>query len=126
MDFRVERVNKLLIREVSDIVKNHVKDPRISEFVTITDAKISNDLQHAKIYFSVMGKKNEEEKTGMALNTAASFIRTLLKDRLTMRYIPTLKFFFDESFDNAEKIYGILKKIEDEKKESEKKPDVGN
>lgn len=116
MEHRVERVSGLLIRELSDIIKNEVKDPRISEFVTITDVKVSKDLQSAKVYYSVVGDKKKEEATGKALNDAANFIRVKLKPRLTMRYIPNLKFFLDESFDNAEKIYGILKKIEDEKK----------
>jgi len=116
MQHRVERVSGLLIRELSNIIKSEVKDPRISEFVTITDAKVSKDLQSARIYFSVVGDRNKEESTKIALNDAANFIRVKLKPRLTMRYIPTLKFFLDESFDNAERIYGILKKIEDEKK----------
>ncbi len=117
MEHRVERVSVLLIRELSNIIKNEVKDPRISEFVTITDAKVSKDLQSARIYYSVVGDKKKEEKTGIALNDAANFIRVKLKTRLTMRYIPTLKFFLDDTFDNAERIYSILKKIDDEKKD---------
>ncbi len=117
MEHRVERVSVLLIRELSNIIKNEVKDPRISEFVTITDAKVSKDLQSARIYYSVVGDKKKEEKTGVALNDAANFIRVKLKTRLTMRYIPTLKFFLDDTFDNAERIYSILKKIDDEKKD---------
>jgi ribosome-binding factor A len=117
MEHRVERVSVLLIRELSNIIKNEVKDPRISEFVTITDAKVSKDLQNAIIYYSVVGDRKKEEKTGIALNDAANFIRVKLKTRLTMRYIPTLKFFLDETFDNAERIYSILKKIGDEKKD---------
>ncbi len=117
MEHRVERVSVLLIRELSSIIKNEVKDPRISEFVTITDAKVSKDLQSARIYYSVVGDRKKEEKTGIALNDAANFIRVKLKTRLTMRYIPTLKFFLDETFDNAERIYSILKKIDDEKKD---------
>ncbi|HOD39479.1 MAG TPA: 30S ribosome-binding factor RbfA, partial [Candidatus Wallbacteria bacterium] len=95
------------------------------EFVTITDAKVSKDLQNAKIYYSVVGDKKKEETTGKALNDAANFIRVKLKSRLTMRYIPTLKFFLDETFDNAERIYGILKKIEDEKKAAPVEPQDG-
>ncbi|HPG57356.1 MAG TPA: 30S ribosome-binding factor RbfA [Candidatus Wallbacteria bacterium] len=125
MEHRVERVSELLIRELSNIIKNEVKDPRISEFVTITDAKVSKDLQNAKIYYSVVGDKKKEETTGKALNDAANFIRVKLKSRLTMRYIPTLKFFLDETFDNAERIYGILKKIEDEKKAAPVEPQDG-
>lgn len=117
MDHRVERVSALLIRELSSIIKHEVKDPRISEFVTITDIKVSKDLQTARVYYSVVGDRTREQTTGKALNEAANFIRVKLKPRVTMRYIPTLKFFLDESFDNAERIYGILKKIEDEKKE---------
>ncbi|HOT74773.1 MAG TPA: 30S ribosome-binding factor RbfA [Candidatus Wallbacteria bacterium] len=125
MEHRVERVSELLIRELSNIIKNEVKDPRISEFVTITDAKVSKDLQNARIYYSVVGDKKKEETTGKALNDAANFIRVKLKTRLTMRYIPTLKFFLDETFDNAERIYSILKKIEDEKKDAPAGPQDG-
>jgi ribosome-binding factor A len=124
MEHRVERVSALLTRELSNIIKHEVKDPRISEFVTITEVKVSKDLQTARVYFSVVGDRTREQATGKALNEAANFIRVKLKPRITMRYIPTLKFFLDESFDNAERIYGILKKIEDEKIEKGGGPEV--
>lgn len=118
MDYRIERVNELLIRELSYIIKTEVKDPRITEFVTITNVIISKDLQNAKVYYTVVGNKENQEIVGKVLNEASNFIRNKLKPRLTMRYTPMLRFFLDESFDNIERVSQLLKIIENEKNEN--------
>lgn len=129
MEHRVERVRELLIREISDIVRNHVKDPRIPEFLTITDAKVSKDLQQAIIYFGVSGNPGSRNKAQEALNSASNFMRSILKERVSLRYIPYLKFIYDESIDRADRINTILKTIERENKDhqgpEEGKPEDG-
>ncbi len=124
MEYRTERVSQLLIREVTDIIRTQVKDPRVPEFLTITDAKVSKDLQQAVIYFGVMGDQKKLEKTQQALNSASSFIRSILKTRVSMRFIPFLKFIYDETIDRADRIETILKTIEKQDQERQKAPEV--
>ena len=123
MEYRSERVRQLLIREVSDIIRTQVKDPRVPEFLTLTDAKVSKDLQQAIIYFGIMGDQKKLEKAQQALNSASSFIRAILKTRVSMRYIPFLKFIYDETIDQADRIETILKTIERQDKEKQKAPE---
>ncbi|HNY11966.1 MAG TPA: 30S ribosome-binding factor RbfA [Candidatus Wallbacteria bacterium] len=123
MEYRSERVRQLLIREVSEIIRTQVKDTRVPEFLTITDAKVSKDMQHAIIYFGVMGDQRTLEKAQLALNSASNFIRSILKTRIAMRYTPFLKFIYDETIDRADRIETILKTIEKQDKEKQKAPE---
>ena len=60
---RVDRVRKALIKEVSDIIQRHVKDPRISGIVSVTDVDVSSDYSYAKVYISVYGSEEQKEQT---------------------------------------------------------------
>jgi ribosome-binding factor A len=109
---RVDRVAELLQQEVADLVLRRVKDPRV-ERVTITGVEVSPDLQHAKIYYCVMGNPSDEEKKDVAkgLSKASGFMRQELGKRLHMRYLPQLHFHYDPSFDYGEKIERLLKDL---------------
>lgn len=133
MDYRPERARELLMREVMRIIKEEVKDHRIPEFLSFVDAKVSKDLQYVKFFISVLGGREEGELAAQALNSAAGFMRAKLKPRVKFRYIPVLSFEYDETFERADRINQVLKKIENEKKSSgdaggappEKKEDDG-
>ena len=79
-----------------------LKDPRVKN-VTVTRAEVSGDLQHAKVFVSIMGTEKEQALTMHGLKSAAGFIQTKLADRLTSRYIPHVTFVIDE---------GVKKSIE--------------
>ncbi|MDI6829651.1 MAG: 30S ribosome-binding factor RbfA, partial [Armatimonadota bacterium] len=74
MPDRLERVKELLKSEISEIIRREIKDPRLG-FVTITDAEVSKDLRHAKIYVSVLGDEQQKQETLNILQAAAGFIR---------------------------------------------------
>jgi ribosome-binding factor A len=109
---RVDRVADLLRQEVADLVLRRVKDPRVQR-VTITGVDVSPDLQHAKIFFCVMGNPSDEEKKNVAegLTKARGFMRQELGKRLHMRYLPQLHFHYDNSFDYGDKIERLLKDL---------------
>ena len=109
---RSDRVAHNLQKEISDIVMNRVKDPRVG-FMTITGVEVSRDLKNAKVLVSVL-KEEEREDTMTALEAAAPFVRRELKSRLRMKYIPQLMFIYDSSPEYADKIGRLLKKIEGE------------
>ena len=109
MSIKLDRIESNMIKEISYILANEVKDKDI-KFVTITDCHVTNDLSYAKVYYTVlnMDKKNE---TAKALKNAAGFIRKELMNRMDIRYTPELEFVFDESIEYGKKIENIIEEI---------------
>lgn len=110
---RQRRVQELLVQYISEILRREMKDPRIG-FVTITDAEVSPDLRHARIYFSVLGTAEEREETGKALDRAAGFIRSEFAKRAQLRYVPDLRFVFDTSVDRGAQLGALLEQVRQE------------
>ena len=65
--------------------------------VTVTGVEMSKDLKNAKIFVSVLGEKEETDKSISALNSAVHFVRGLLAERVQLKYIPAISFFYDSS-----------------------------
>ncbi|CAM3902072.1 30S ribosome-binding factor RbfA [Alicyclobacillus pomorum] len=107
---RVERVAEQMKKEIADIIRTSVKDPRIG-FVTVTRVEVAGDLQHAKVYVSVLGSDEAKQGTMDALNRAVGFIRGEVGRRLRMRVSPELQFKLDESGEYSAHIESVLKKI---------------
>jgi ribosome-binding factor A len=110
---RQRRVQELLVQEISSIIRRDLKDPRIG-FVTITDAEITPDLRHAKVFYSVLGKPEERAETGKALARAAGFIRSEFARRAQMRYVPDLRFEYDPSVERGARISQLLAQVREE------------
>lgn len=109
MNIKIERINHMIMEEVSKILMLEVKDERF-KFVTVTDCDTSNDLSYCKVYVTVLEQQKKEE-TLKALNNASSFIRGELAKRIEIRNIPELKFIYDESVFYGEKIDKIIDEI---------------
>lgn len=109
---RCDRIADLLQQELADLLLRRVKDPRV-EGVTITGVKVSGDLQHARVFYCVMGSPaaSGRENVASGLEKATGFLRHELAKRLHMRYLPRLEFQYDESFDYGEKIERLLKEL---------------
>lgn len=107
MSVKTERIASNIVKEISYILANEVKDKEI-RFVTVTDCKLASDLSYAKIYITTMGNVQETLKS---LNKASGFIRRELSERVDIRHTPELTFVFDESIENGQKIEEILEKI---------------
>ena len=106
---------KLLKRNISTIICRKIKDPRIG-FVTITRIGLSNDLHSAKVYVSVLGTKEEQEKSMEGLYSATNFIRTELVNELkNCRFIPAISFCYDHEL---EKVHRVMIKIENLSREN--------
>ncbi len=124
MGIRPKRVQEALRREISLIIQNDIKDPRLG-FVTITKVEVSKDLKTARAYYSVFDK-NKEKKTAYALASAAGFIRSLIGDRVKMRSVPEIIFCIDKSMEQTRKVYEILDNIKKEKKDGNGEGDRGD
>ncbi len=114
--FRPERLRGLLQAEISDIIRNELKDPRIG-FASITSVEVSNDLRHVKAFVSVLGSDSEREDTLAALTKAAGFIRTEVGRRISLRHTPEIIFRPDDSIEHGTHINALLRKLEQEERQ---------
>ena len=107
---RMDKVNQRMKEEIGDIVLNELKDPRLA-FVTIVEVIVSRDLQHAKVYYSVLGTQDQIKKAKDGLLSARGFVRKLIGQRVRMRYTPDIEFIFDSSLEYSARIEGTLQEI---------------
>ena len=115
---RIERVNELIRREVSEIIQREIKDPNIG-FVTVMRVETTSDLYYTTVYASVMGDDRVREKTIEHLNRAAGYIRHLLCASITLRSMPRITFKLDKSIDYTMQINEVLDRIAGEKPQNE-------
>ncbi|MFJ6001958.1 30S ribosome-binding factor RbfA [Arthrobacter sp. NPDC092385] len=94
---------------VAEALRRRVKDPRL-EAVTITDARVTNDLQHATLYYTVLGDADEQQATRTALESARGVLRSEVGKNITARLTPTLEFVPDEVPVNASHLEELLQK----------------
>src|SRR5438105_15538061 len=92
---RVARVAEVIREVASETILFEVRDPRVKG-VTVTRAEVSGDLQHAKVYVSVMGSPKEQELCMHGLRHASGFIQSKLATRLQTRFTPVIHFVLDE------------------------------
>lgn len=111
---RAERLAELIKQEISDIILREVKDPRIG-FVSVTDAEVSGDLRHAKVYVSVYGSEEEKKQSMKGLDKAAGYIRKLLGERITVYHTPEILFRYDKSLEYGAHISKLLDKVKDDR-----------
>jgi ribosome-binding factor A len=95
---------------LSDVLLKRIKDPRLKS-ATITDVKISRDLRIARIYFTTNGDKKSVEEAIEGFKSAIGYVKRTLAGQLGLRYMPELRFFYDESFDYGSHIDKILKEV---------------
>jgi ribosome-binding factor A len=104
---RLARVNEVIREVAANAILFQIKDPRVKG-VTVTRAEVSADLQHAKVYVSVMGSEKEQKLTMYGLASAAGFIQTKVAERLTTRHVPHVSFVVDEGIKKSLAIAQIL------------------
>ena len=107
---RSDRVGDLLVEVISELLRKEIRDPRIGA-VTLTGAKVTRDLRHARIYFNLLGQTVGRKDVLAGLKSATGFIRSRAAKQLNLRYVPTIEFFYDETEDEAQKIEGLLKQV---------------
>ena len=110
---RSQRIQELLLEEISKLLQSGLKDPRIG-FTTLTRVEVSDNLKHAKVFVSVMGTEQEKADTLEALKSAKGFIRNSLGKNLYLRYLPELEFKKDENAEHVEKITRIINDLHSE------------
>lgn len=107
---RADRVSEEIMKEVSNIIRGDMKDPRLG-MVSITRVELSRDLRHAKVFISVLGSGEERDSSISALRSGTGFIRKLLGSRMRLKAPPELLFKADDSIERSARINEILKKV---------------
>ena len=108
MHNRMDSINSLLKREISEVISQELRDPRLSKFITVMDVDTSRNLQTSLVYVSVMGDDFDKQKTIKGLNSANRFVQKILRQRLSLRRIPTISFMLDDSLDRAESLFKLM------------------
>ena len=112
---RQERVNGLLRELVAEIIARELKDPRLDlELISVTEAHVSPDLQHARLRVSVMGSDLQRDAVVSALNHSRHFIERQLRPRLRLKHIPDLRFERDDHIEEDRRILDLLDRIQRE------------
>ena len=107
---RQNKMRELLKQEVSDIIRREIKDPRLG-FLTVTDAAITADMRHAKIFVTILGDEQQRKQSMDVLKHAQRFIRNEFGKRVRMKTLPDIQFFYDEAVDRGVRIFELLEEI---------------
>jgi len=103
---REDRVGATMRRELANLIREQLKDPRVG-MVTIQEVRVSRDLSHAKVFFTVLDSK-ERKQTEQVLIKAAPFLRRRLADRLPLRSVPELHFVYDKSVAEGMRLSALI------------------
>ena len=110
---RREKIAETIRQEICDILRKESKDPRIG-FVTITRVEVSSDSRYADVYFTVLGKEKEKLSSGIALRNSTGYMRGEISHRLSLRFMPELRFQYDKSIEYSSHINDVLEKLKRE------------
>jgi ribosome-binding factor A len=104
---RSRRIAEQVQRELSDIIRLELKDPRVG-MITIVDVEVSPDQSHARVFFTVLGDQSTIADTTKGLQHAAGFLRSELAHRMKLRLVPQLQFKYDESVVRGIHLSGLI------------------
>lgn len=110
---RADRVGGLIQKVLSELLQKDLKDPRL-KMISITGVKVSADLKLARVYFITSGDDRRKQEAADGFKTALGYLKRELAPRLGLRYMPELKFFYDDSYDYGNRIDTILKSLKPE------------
>jgi len=112
---RPRRVAELIRRELAMLIPRELDDPHAHQ-ITITGAEVSRDMSSARIYYSLLSGAAEAKQTTKSLNRAAGFLRHALMERVSLRSVPALRFYFDESVERGARIDSLIERAISEDK----------
>lgn len=107
---RIDRISEEVRRELSSIIQNDLKDPRLPKMISITAVNVTKDLKFAKVFVSVLANDEEKKNALAALKSGAGFIRRELSHRVQLRNTPELTFVLDDSIEKGAYISGLINK----------------
>lgn len=113
-DKRINRISEEVKKVISELLFKGIKDPRISGLPSVNKVTVTKDLQTAKIYISVLGNEIEKANTIKGLENAKGFIRNEIGKRISLRHVPELTFYLDNSIEEALYMTQLIEKVNKE------------
>jgi len=104
---RSRRIADQIQRELSDIIRLELKDPRVG-MITIIDVEVSHDQSHARVFFTSLGDASSVADSTKGLQHAAGFLRSELAHRMKLRVVPQLQFKYDESVERGMRLSSLI------------------
>lgn len=111
MSIRTERVASLIREELGTMLSRAFSGSNEYGFTTVTEARVTPDLRTARVFVSIMGSKEKQEKTMAMIEKKKGFYRSELGSRINLKFVPTIEFRLDTSLDNAMHIEALIKQI---------------
>jgi ribosome-binding factor A len=111
MAYRIERLDSLIRSEISQLLQRQVKDPRLGNFISVTEVSVSADLKYAKVFVSCIGSEELKRETLSGLAAASGFLRNQLAKRLRVRRIPELSFYWDDSIERGAHLLQLIDEV---------------
>lgn len=105
------RINDEIRKEISEILRADMKDPRIGVITSVIKVDTTNDLKYCKVYISILGDDDKKQEVMEVIKGASGYIRSLIANRINLRVTPELKFILDDSLEYSFKIDKIIKDI---------------
>jgi ribosome-binding factor A len=110
---RADRVSGQVQRALSELLHKRIRDPRLKE-ATISEVKMSPDLKLAKIYYTLPDREEARDDALAGFKSASGFVKRTLARELGLRYMPDLKFYYDDSFDYGAKMDSLIRSLHKE------------
>lgn len=108
---RLTRINEEFQKEITQIIRTELKDPRVAAMTTVMNVEVTPDLKYAKIHISVLGDDKQKAEAIEGLKNASGFIRKELAHRVNLRNTPQLSFVLDESVEYAIKMSKLIEEV---------------
>lgn len=110
---RAVRVGDQLLREIAHLLLSSVRDPRVKG-VTLTGVDLSNDLRHAKVFYSLIGDEQQSERIQEGLDSAKGFIKREIAARMDLKYMPDIIFRRDLSLEEGNRMERFFERLKSE------------
>lgn len=112
--YRNSRINEEMRKEISSIIRNDVKDPRITAMISVTKVDVTKDLSYAKVYVSLYGDDKSKQETLQALKKSSGFIRREVGSKIRLRNTPEILIELDDTIEHGMHIDELLRKIKEQ------------
>ena len=111
---RTQRLNDLLREELGQLLLHQVRDPRLSGVITVTSVEVASDLSLARVFISALGGQEEKAEAMKGITSASGFLRRELAHRLSLRRMPRLEFYRDDSIQEGVETLSLINRVRGE------------
>jgi ribosome-binding factor A len=116
VNYRSGRINEEIRKEISDIIRNEIRDPRLTAMISVTKVDVTKDLRYAKVFVSIYGTEEDKKNSLSALKNSSSFIRREVGYRVNLRHTPEITIELDTSIEHGMHINSLIEKLKENTK----------